>query len=109
MSLRDVTKYLANPIVDKPHSVTAPLPITVTNALPAAELAITVRDLQWALQGCAESLRLNGVRQEYIDAALLHVRSKCSDLRKQFPMMQPVTNPVSLEADPLAVDPLTLL
>ena len=58
MSLRDVTKYLANPIVDKAHSVTASLPITVTNALPIDGLAEQMRALDWALDDSEKALRL---------------------------------------------------
>jgi orotate phosphoribosyltransferase-like protein len=109
MSLRDVTKYLANPVVDRPRSVTAPLPITVTNALPIAGLGEQMRALDWALDDSEKALRLLTADAAHHAAIFGPLRTLCRALRKQYPVAQPVTLPVSPIVDPLAVDPLTFL
>jgi hypothetical protein len=109
MSLRDVTKYLANPIVGKPHSVTAPLPTAVTNALPIDGLAEQMRALDWALDDAEKALRLLTADATHHAAIIGPLRTLCRAVRKQYPVVQPVTFPVSLTSGPFGVDPLSLL
>lgn len=107
MSKRDVAKILTGTITVP----AAPAPMQAYT--PSNDgLAETLRALDWALGDAEKALRQVTADERRIETILGTLRTITSGLRKEFPVPQVVTYPVTLDAipvDSLAVDPLTLI